>query len=132
MLRRKQRAAAKPRVLLLRLLDGYADGLAVLAARGEADHLLAEALVEILRGVEAEALALGLLPSRGSQVRDRGLAVAVDDLGDEARVQRVALAGRAGEIEYQPSAHIRDVGAGRRLAQRHVVDRPVRSEFDGR
>ena len=55
--------------------------------------------------MEAEALGGAVLPRGGAQIAERDLALAAVELGDLAELQRVALAGAAGEIVEDAAAH---------------------------
>ena len=84
---------------------------------------------EILRR-EFEALGVGAFPGRRAQIAGRYFAFAGVELGDLAEFQRIALAGIAVEIVEDAAAHAGDLRIAARLAEREVVDRPVRNKDD--
>src|ERR1700712_200 len=81
--------------------------------------------------MEAQALGCSVLPRRGAEIRHNHLAFATVELGDLTELQRIALAGAAGEIIEDAAAH----GVHRALPARgrelEVVNRAVRGERGG-
>src|ERR1700730_18367751 len=61
-------------------------------------------VAEILR-VQMKVPSGSVFPSGRSQIAHRGLALAIVELGDLAKLQAITLAGAAGKIVYDPAAN---------------------------
>src|SRR5262249_6439008 len=83
--------------------------------------------VEKVLRLEHELLGGGVLPAGRAQIAERDLALAVVELGHLAELQRVAVAGVAGEVVENASARGHG-GIAARLRQREIVDRPMRGQ----
>src|SRR5258708_255969 len=93
------------------------------------DRLHRELVDEILR-IEAEALGAALLPRAGAQIAQRRLALAAVELRDLAAIERIAVAGAAGEIVENAPAHRPHRALALRAQERKLVDGPARPPHD--
>src|SRR5205085_9981791 len=104
-----------------------AAGLRAMRARIDVADLFA---VHVVLRLEAEALAVALLPGRGAQVAERDLALPAVQFGDLAEIERIALTGAAGEIVDDTAAHALERALTTRAGEAEVIHRHVRHELD--
>ena len=123
--------AAKRHGFLARLRQIDRKGSGPVDSLGVAGGGVAWLLVAQLRRGEAELCGSAILVGGRAQVGDRRLAIGCGHLGDETHILSVAVAGRAGDLEHHAALDVGDARARPRLAQRHVVDGPVRHHDDG-
>ena len=122
----------RPRKIELRVrrlaelhLDRFVGGLAHRAPHGD----IAELVVQVLRRLEAELLAVALLPGRGSEIGQVGLALRVGHLRDHAHIERIAVAFRAGELEHHAPIDAGDAGRRAGIVEGHFIDGAMRHEL---
>lgn len=119
----RELGGGKLQAVLLGLVDIDLEALGLLR-RGALD-LLVEVLVDEGFGDEGEGLALGILEGGRLLVGQPGVVVG-DDLGDEAELDRIALAWRAVELIHHAAGNAGDSRAIGGLAQGEIIDGPMR------
>ena len=100
------------------------------AALGLAVDRVEQLLIEMVLRGEAIALGGAVLPGVRAQVAEADLALAVVELRHLPELERIALAGAAGEIVRMRPRAVCTEALPRDLAERELVDRPMRRQVD--
>jgi len=124
----EQQFGLEGQALLRRL--GQADGDAVRGPFRLAVDRIAQFLIEVILGMEAQPTARAVLPRGRAQIAHRHLAFAAVELRNLAELERIAFAGVAGEVVQNAPAHGFHRLFAARCGKLEIVDGAMRGKRD--
>src|ERR1700674_1961884 len=96
---------------------------------GLAIHRVGKLLIDEILRIEAKGLGSPLFPGCRAQVAHHNFSLAGVDLRNLTKLQRIPLAGAAGEIVKDAAAHGFDGALAARLQELELIDREMRNKL---